>query len=157
MAESPSMSTQLRRSQVILRMPVDNVIATMIGHDGQTVDVMLFIPPTEDIGHVLANGAAFLPMVKGGKMAIVARETIACFAVPELPAIPRDGDLPVEKQHVTVTMKSGAKVEGELYLTAFGTQRTTDFLNEAERVFRVHGNATTYFIAKSHVAQVEEK
>lgn len=148
---------QLRRSQVILRMPVDNVIAQMIGHDGQTSDVMLFIPPTEDIGHVLANGAAFLPMVKAGKMAIVSRETIACFGVPELPVIPREDDLPVEKQAVTVVMKSGAKIEGELHLTAFGTQRTTDFMNEAERVFRLHGTATTYFVAKSHVAQVEEK
>ncbi|MGE0399581.1 MAG: hypothetical protein AB7T06_22895 [Kofleriaceae bacterium] len=148
---------QLRRSQVILRMPVDNVVATMIGHDGQTADVMLFIPPTEDIGHVLANGAAFLPMVKGGKMCIVARDTIACFGVPELPAIPREDDLPVEKQAVAVTMKSGAKVEGEVYLTAFGTQRTTDFMNEAEAVFRLHGNATTYFVAKRHVAQIEEK
>jgi len=151
------MSMQMRRSQVILRMPVDNVIATMIGHDGTQADVMLFIPPTEDIGRVLGHGAAFLPMVKAGKMCIVARETIACFGVPELPVIPREGDLPVEKQVVTITMKSGAKVEGEVYLTAFGTQRTTDFMNEAAPTFCVHGNATTFFVAKAHVSQVEEK
>jgi hypothetical protein len=157
MAESQGMSTQMRRSQVIFRMPVDNVIATMIAHDGAKADVMLFIPPTEDIGQILAYGATFLPMVKGGKMCIVARSSIACFGVPELPVIPREDDLPVEKQAVTVTMKSGAKVEGEVYLTAFGTQRTTDFMNDVEPVFRVHGDATTYFIAKAHVAQVEEK
>lgn len=148
---------QMRRSQVILRMPVDNVVATMIGHDGVQADVMLFIPPTEDIGHVLGHGAAFLPMVKGGKLCIVARDTIACFGVPELPIIPREDDLPVEKQAVTVTLRSGAQVEGEVRLTAFGVQRTTDFMNEAEPIFRVHGNATTFFVAKSHVAQVEEK
>jgi hypothetical protein len=129
----------------------------MIGHDGTKADVMLFIPPTEDIGHMLGHGAAFLPMVKGGRMAIVARDTIACFGVPELPMIPREDDLPVEKQAVTVTLRSGAKVEGEVYLSAFGLQRTTDFLNEAEPIFRVHGTATTFFIAKAHVAQVEEK
>lgn len=138
-------------------MPVDNVIATMIGHDGAKADVMLFIPPTEDIGHVLAHGSAFLPMVKGGKLCIVARDTIACFGVPELPVIPREGDLPIEKQVVTITLRSGATVEGELHLTAFGTQRTTDFMNEPEPVFRVHGNATTFFVAKAHVAQIEEK
>lgn len=151
------MSTQMRRSQVILRMPVDNVIATMIAHDGTQSDVMLFIPPTEDIGHVLGHGAAFLPMVKAGKLCIVARSMIACFGVPELPVIPREDDLPVEKQAVTVVLKSGATVVGELHLTAFGTQRTTDFMNEAEPVFRVHGNATTFFVAKAHVAQIEEK
>lgn len=148
---------QIRRSQVIFRMPVDNVVATMIGHDGTKADVMLFIPPTEDIGHVLGHGAAFLPMVKSGKMCIVARATIACFGVPEVPVIPREDDVPVEKQAVTITMRSGATVEGEVYLTAFGTQRTTDFLNEAEPVFRVHGTGTTFFVVKAHVAQVEEK
>ena len=148
---------QIRRSQVILRMPVDNVVATMIGHDGTQSDVMLFIPPTENIGDVLGHGAAFLPMVKGAKMCIVARDTIACFGVPELPVLPREDDLPVEKQAVTVTMRSGAKVEGEIRLTAFGVQRTTDFLNEAEPVFRVYGTATTFYVAKAHVAQLEEK
>lgn len=148
---------QIRRSQVIFRMPVDNVVASMISHDGTKADVMLFIPPTEDIGHVLGHGAAFLPMVKAGKMCIVARDTIACFGVPEVPAIPREDDLPVEKQVVTVTLRSGATVDGEVYLTAFGTQRTTDFMNEVEPVFRVHGTATTFFIVKAHVAQIEEK
>lgn len=148
---------QIRRSQVILRMPVDNVVATMVGHDGAQADVMLFIPPTEDIGHVLGHGAAFLPMVKGGKMAIVARETIACLSVPELPVIPREDDLPVEKQAVIVTLRSGAKIEGEVRLSAFGVQRTTDFMNDAEPVFRVHGTATTHYVSKSQVAQLEEK
>ena len=152
----PDMSMQIRRSQVILRMPVDNVVATMIAHDGTTADVMLFLPPTEDIGHVLAHGSAFLPMVKSGKLCIVARETIACFGVPALPAIPREDDLPVEKQAVTITMRSGAKIEGQLFLTGFGAQRTADFLNEAEPIFRAHGPATTYFVVKAHVAQVEE-
>ncbi|MFN0245873.1 MAG: hypothetical protein ACKV2T_03125 [Kofleriaceae bacterium] len=147
----------IRRSQVILRMPVDNVVAQMIAHDGTKADVMLFIPPTEDIGQVLGHGAGFLPMVKGGKMCIVARDTIACFGVPAIPVIPHEDDLPVEKQAVTVTMRSGATIEGELFLTGFGTERTTDFMNEAEVVFRVHGTATTFYVSKSHVAQVEEK
>lgn len=151
------MSMQIRRSQVILRMPVDNVVATMIGHDGTTADVMLFIPPTEDIGHVLGQGAAFLAMVKAGKMCIVARDTIACFGVPEVPAIPREDDVPVEKQAVIVTLRSGATVEGEVALTAFGTQRTTDLLNEPDPILRVHGAATAYYVAKAHVAQVEER
>lgn len=138
-------------------MPVDNVVATMIGHDGARSDVMLFLPPTEDIGHVLGHGATFLPMVKSGKLCIVSRDTIACFGVPAVPVIPREGDLPVEKQVVTVTLRSGAKVEGELHLTAFGVQRTTDFMNDGEPVFRVHGDTTTFHVVKAHVAQVEEK
>ncbi len=31
------------------------------------------------------------------------------------------------------------------------------FMNEAEPIFRVHGNAMTYFVAKAHVVQLEEK
>lgn len=148
---------QIRRSQVILRMPVDNVVAAMIGHDGTKADVMLFVPPTEDVGRVLGHGASFLPMVRGGAMCIVARDTIACFSVPALPVIPREDDLPVEKQAVIVTLRSGATVEGDVSLDARGTQRTTDFMNDAEPVFRVQGNEMTFYIAKIHVAQIEEK
>src|ERR1041384_5662242 len=135
------MTMEMRRSQVIFRMPVDHVVASMIAHDGKTSDVMLFLPPTEDIARVLAHGATFLPMIKGGKLCIVARDSIASMAVPELPVIPREDDLPVSKQNVIITMKSCTTVEGELRFTApEGQQRTADHLNDDEPVLVMHGN-----------------
>jgi len=149
---------QMRRSQVLLRMPVDHVVAQMISHDGEKSDVLLFIPPTEDIGRVLSQGAAFLPVVKAGAMCVLARDTIACIAIPELPVIPREDDLPVQTQAAIVTLRSGATVEGELRFTApEGQQRTADFLNDSDPIFVVHGTATAFHVVKAHVAKVEEK
>ena len=147
----------MRRSQVILRMPVDHVVATLMMHDGTKSDVVLFVPPTEDIGHLLTSGPTFLPAVRDGRITIIARDAVASIGTPEVVVIPREDDLPVQRQSAVVTLRSGAKIEGELRFTApAGQQRTADYLNEAEPVFAVHAAGTTYVVVKAHVAQVEE-
>lgn len=147
----------MRRSQVILRMPVDHVVATLMMHDGTKSDVVLFVPPSEDIGHLLTSGPTFLPTIKDGRITLVARDAIASIGTPELAVLPREDDLPFERQTAVVTLRSGAKLEGEVRFTApAGHQRTADFLNESEAVFCVHAAGTTYVVVKAHVAQVEE-
>ena len=89
----------MRRSQVILRMPVDHVVATLMMHDGTKSDVVLFVPPTEDIGHLLSGGPTFLPTIKDGRIAIIAREAIASIGTPEVTVIPREDDLPIQRHH----------------------------------------------------------
>jgi len=147
----------MRRSQVILRMPVDHVVATLMMHDGTKADVVLFVPPTEDIGHLLSSGPTFLPAIRDGRVTLIAREAVASIGTPEITVIPREDDLPVQRQAVVVVLRSGAKIEGELRFTApAGHQRTADHLNEPEPVFSVHAAGTTYVVVKAHVAQVDE-
>jgi hypothetical protein len=148
----------MRRSQVILRLPVDHVTASLILHDGDRSDVVLFVSPDEDIGRVLSAREPFLPMMRAGKMALVARAAIATLGLPTVPTVPKEDDLPVETQLSTVRLRSGQLIEGELRWTgAPGAQRTADYLNSDEPYIKVFTADTTYYVVKHHVALVEER
>jgi hypothetical protein len=151
-------SVNQRRSQVILRMPVDHLNASLILHDGEHIDVVLFLSPSDDIARVLASNEPFLPMVRNGRVVIVARSAIASLAIPTVPPIAQEGDLPIEKQPALVKLRSGATIEGELQWTGpAGRQRTADHLNADEMFFKVHTEDKTHYVVKSHVAMVEER
>lgn len=149
----------MRRSQVILRMPVDNISVTLILHDGARSDAMLFVPPTEDIARLIGpQGDRFLAMFVGSELTLVARDAIACIGVPSVPRIPHEGDLPVEVQRAAVTLRSGTVLEGELRWThVAGQARTVDYLNAEGEDIELHAGDTTFHIVKAHVAMVTER
>jgi hypothetical protein len=153
------MQASMRRSQVILRMPVDHVDATLILHDGDRSDAVLFVPPTEDIAHLLGpSGPRFLPMIRGAKLHLVAREAIASLGIQTIMALPQDGDLPIEVQPAMVQLTSGTQLVGELrYHATFGEARTADFLNASADSFELHVQGVVFHVVKSHVALVEER
>ena len=148
----------MRRSQVIMTLPVDHVTASLILHDGDRADVVIFVSPDEDCARVLSAREPFRPMIRAGKMALVARAAIAAVGLPSVTAIATDGDLPIETQKAMVRLRSGHLIEGELRWTgASGAQRTTDFLNSDEPYIKVHTATTTYYVVKNHIALVEER
>jgi len=148
----------MHRSQVIMRLPVDHVTATLILHDGDRSDVVIFVSPDEDIARLLAAREPFLPMIRAGKVALVARTAIAALGLPALPTIPQEGDLPLEKQSATVRLRSGQLVDGELRWTGSGgSQRTADHLNSDEPYIQVFAGNTTWYLVKHHIAVVEER
>jgi hypothetical protein len=148
----------VKRSQAILRMPVDMIDAHLIMHDGDRSDVLMFVAPTEDIERVLTEGPAFIAIARGGLEALVARDAIACLGVPPARGPRLDADLPAERQAVAVQFRSGLTLEGELrFVAPPGQQRTTDFLNGDARVIALHAPDVTYVIAKTHIAMVIEK
>lgn len=149
----------MRRSQVILRMPVDNISVTLILHDGAHSDAMLFVPPTEDIARLIGpQGDRFLPMFVDSELRLVARDAIAGIGTPNVPRIPREGDLPVEQQRAVVTLRSGFALEGELRWTGVaGKARTADYLNADGETIEIHTADTTFHILKSHIAMVTER
>jgi hypothetical protein len=149
------MSANMARSQVILRMPVDNLVATLILHDGERAEVMLFLHGGEDIARLVDGPARFIPMVRDGRVCLFARDAIACFEVPA--SRPAPDDLPVEKQRAIVKLRSGVCVEGELRWCAAGSaSRTTDHLNAETPYVEVHRAETTAYVMKAHVASVTE-
>jgi hypothetical protein len=152
-------SANMRRSQVILRMPVDNISVTLILHDGVRSDAMLFVPPTEDIARLIGpHGERFLPMFVGSDLRLVARDAIACIGMPSVPRIHHEGDLPVEVQRAGVTLRSGVVLEGELRWTGVaGQARTADYLNADGETIELHTADITFHIVKSHIAMVTER
>lgn len=138
-----------------MRIPVDHVPATLILHDGTRLEIIMFVPPGEQVADQLCSGSAFLPIRHDGKIRLVAREIVACITVGGAPVA--NADLPEELQRVAVRLRSGATIEGELRWTAaVGKSRTADHLNETTPHITVYGAGTVSHVAKRHVAWLEE-
>lgn len=149
----------MRRSQAITRLPIDNVVASLTLHDGDRADVLLFIPPGEDVTRLVGPGDPFVPMFRNARFCLVARDAIAAIGVTAVPPRADDDALPVVRQRAQVRLRSGVTIEGELRWTATdGRKRTTDHVNEPGTYLVVHAVATqtTYYVVKSQVATIEE-
>ncbi len=87
---------------------------------------------------------------------LVARDAIAAVSLHVLHAPPED-ELPGERQIVVVRLRSGATIKGELrWVAPEGQRRTLDFLNNDSAHFVVHDTEHRIYVAKAHVAAVEE-
>ena len=147
----------MTRSQAILRMPVDLVDATMILHDGESYDALLFIPPSEDVALLLIEGKQFVPVCLRGKEHMVARAQIACLGLAPDRAPKLSEDLPTVNQKVQIKLVSGVKLDGVLHWTAPpGQQRSSDYLDSESPVIHLYQPERVYVIAKAHVAMVTE-
>ena len=144
------------RSQPIMRLPVDRVSAQLTLHDGERFEGILFLPGGEQVPELLSEGEPFIPVGHGNTVRLVARSALACIAIPSRPDL-ADADLPIERQQATIRLRSGAVVTGELRWTAPpGWRRTGDHLKDSARHVTVHGGGITTFVAKAHIAWVEE-
>ena len=148
----------LTRSQAILVMPVDNITAVLTLHDGERVECMLFVPDGEDVSQVVEPGKPFVPVVRRGRVCLIARAAIACVAVSKrLAGQQCDEDMPTVTQQVQVKLRSGAVIEGELrWIPPEPRKRTSDHLNAEPPYFVVNGPETAHFVVKAHVATVAE-
>ena len=148
----------MKRSQAILRMPVDMVDAVMVLHDGDRSDVLLFVPPSEDIARVISEGSAFLPVMRDAAICFVARQAIACVGVTPDLAPKLDEDFPSEQEQVKVTLRSGMVLEGYLrWIAPPGMRRTADHLNSDVTQFVLHATDRAWIISKAHVVMVREQ
>ena len=148
----------IKRSQAILRMPVDMVDAVMFLHDGDRSDVLLFVPPSEDLSRLLVEGSPFLPVMREASICFIARSAIACLGVDPKRAPKLDEDFgQAEEQPVKVTLRSGTVIEGTMrWIGIANFSRTVDHLNSDASLIVVYGATHAYLIAKSHVAMVRE-
>ncbi len=147
----------LRRSQVILRMPVDFVDAKLVLHDGESVDVIFFIPPGETLVQFLVDPAPFAPVMRAARIMLIARAAIACVTIPAPTGASGGDELPAETQRAAIKLRSGARVDGELRWTRIeGRQRTADHANNDDSHIVLHGAGVTHHVAKGHIATIEE-
>jgi hypothetical protein len=145
-----------RRSQPILRLPVDELAAKLILVDGQRSDVRLFLPPGEAPSWALDAAEPFLPARRDAKTLMVARAAIAALGVSS-ERVGHAGDLPVERQPVAIRLGSGLTLEGELrWVAPFGRQRTVDHLNDGAPHLELFAGDATWLVVKRHVLTLEE-
>lgn len=138
-------------------MPVDMVSATVVLHDGERFEAMLFVPSGEDIAKLLAGTAAFIPVVRNGRVCLVARTAIAAVGVSKTPVELDPDALPSEEQRVQVKLRNGISLDGLVRwcTPAQGRRRTTDYLNADEACFELHAELA-YVVVKAHVTTVQE-
>lgn len=126
-------------------------------HDGKRFEVEMFMRLGEDLEQFLEDGQPFLPVVREGRVCLIARAAIACIGVPLRPRL-LDDELPVEEQRALVELTSGVRLDGRLQWTsAHGRQRTIDYLNEAAPYLAMHMPNATFYVAKTQIACVEER
>ena len=148
----------MKRSQAILRMPMDMVEVLMIDHTGARFDALLFIPPTEDVALLLTQGKQFVPVCIKGREHLVARSAIACFGVPADRAPSLSEDLPSVEQQVTITMRSGTTLEGKLaWIPLDNERRLADHLESDSPMVVLYGADMVYLVGKAQIAKVSER
>jgi len=150
-----------RRSQAILRIPVDQVSATMTMYDGSKSEVVLFVPCGASVSELLTQGDAFLPVIRERSVSLVARAAIAALAIFEVTPLqpePAENDPLAARQNAIVHLKGGATIRGELrWVAPIGRQRTADYLNDSSLYIAVHSEGVIHLVVKAHIAMVEEK
>jgi hypothetical protein len=150
-------SASMRRSQAILRMPVDMVDAVMILDDGDRADVLLFVPPSEDLVRFVGEGKPFVPVMRDACTVLVRRAAIAALGVATRLAPAADADLPTETQRVRIRLRGGIQLEGVLaWVAAEGASRCADHLNADGPVIQLAAGELTYFVLKTSIVQVVE-
>ena len=70
---------------------------------------------------------------------------------------PLEEELPGERQTALVRLRNGSTIKGELrWVAPEGQRRTLDFLNDDASHIVVHDIEHRIYVAKAHVASVEE-
>jgi len=125
-------------------------------HDGERAQVFLFVAPGNNLTHYITERTRFLPMGFAGGTRLVARDAIAAISIHVLHA-PYEEELPGERQTAQVRLRSGAVIKGELrWVAPEGARRTLDFMNSDSDHFIVYDTEHLIYVAKAHVASVEE-
>jgi hypothetical protein len=146
----------VHRSQPLMRLPVDQIAAKVMLLGGKSFDGSLFIAIGEDIITIFTKADAFIPVACEKGILLVARDAIAGIVVRGQLVL--TDELPTEQQLARVHLRDGHRVDGELRWTApEGRRRTADFLNDAAPYIVVHGREGMTYIAKRHVAWIEEQ
>lgn len=135
--------------------PVDQVEAELVLHDGGSRKVAFITAAGQSIESLLVGADEFLLVDEDGRSRHIARKSIAV-AKADVP--PHSGnELPRHACRTKVHLISGQSVSGEVRWVMGATRRSlTDVLNDRTRVIVVHAADSICFVAKSHIAWVEE-
>jgi hypothetical protein len=144
------------RSQPLMRIPKDKTPAEVMTDDGDRQYVLLYISPADRVARLFAETSPFVPVTNGAGTRFVQRKAIACVTTHASRAL-LDDHIPVEQQVVTVRLRGGGVIKGEMRWTApLGNRRTQDHLNDSLPFFLVFDGDNVHWVAKAAVISVEE-
>jgi hypothetical protein len=144
------------RSQPLLKLPKNQTPALLTMHDGEEAQVFLFVAPGDRVTQVVEDTSQFVPMSFTGGTRLVARDAIAAISIHILHA-PVEEELPGERQIALVRLRCGKQLRGEMrWIAPEGRRRMLDFLNTESSYFVVYDTEHVIYVAKAHVASVEE-
>jgi hypothetical protein len=154
-------TTNQDRSQPLFRIPREQTPVTIILDDGERAPAKLFVPPGSSVMRMLADAAAFIPVSFTGNFVggvrLIAQASIACISIHVLHAHVEDHESLGERQKTIVRLRGGQVIKGELrWLPENGNRRVLDHLNDHATHLMIHEGEYIHFVAKPHVASVEE-
>lgn len=152
------MATTSDRSQPLLRIPRNQTPVTITLEDGEQASAMLFVAPGASVLRMLADAAAFVPVAfTSGTTRLVARDAIVCITVHVIHAHVEAHEELAERQKANVRLRTGQMVNGELrWMPESESRRVLDHLNDGSSHLTIHEGDRVSYVAKSHVASVEE-
>lgn len=133
---------------------LDQVDASLLLHNGTSRNVSLVVCDGQSVESLLVGPDAFLFVQDEGVIRNYARAHIAVVTVEK--QIVTD-DLPRQTRNVRVSLASGQTLEGELrWIGGVGRTSASSVLCDGTAIIALHTETNTCFVAKSHIAWVEE-
>lgn len=133
---------------------VDQVQASLLLHNGSWRTVSLVLCEGQSVESVLTGPDAFLLAQDEGTTRHYARAHVAVVSIDK--QSPSD-DLPRRTSYVRVGLLSGQTIYGELrWIPGVGRNDASSVLCDPTQLIAVHTTDATCFVAKSHIAWVEE-
>lgn len=147
-----------------LRVPKRRIQAeiALIGRGTRKVELFLadvnpHIQRPERVSDLLEGEVTFLPAFEEGRPTLIGRAAVAWVSVDNGALDEAELELFAFRRDVSIEFMDGSAIGGELLYTAPSSNaRVADYLNGAERCFRVWSTNRTFFVAKQHVARVLE-
>ena len=151
-------TTAQDRSQPLFRIPRNQTPVTLTLEDGERASATLFVAPGASVLRMLADAAAFVPVAfSSGGTRLIARDSIASITVHVLHAHVEEHEELGERQKTLVRLRNGQMIKGELrWMPESENRRTLDHLNDHSGHLIIHDTDQVIYIAKRHVASVEE-
>ena len=150
-------TTSNDRSQPLFRIPRNQTPVTITLEDGDRASAMLFVAPGASVTRWLADAPAFVPVAFTSGTRLIARASIVSITVHILHAHVEEYEQLCERQKTLVRLRGGQMLKGELrWLPESENRRTLDHLNDQSSFIALHEADHVSYIAKAHVASVEE-
>lgn len=111
----------------------------------------------EDVSDLFDGPAAFLPArdVGEGEVVVVRKDAVVWVAFP---ASPEADELYDERHDVSVELRGGARLDGELlYSPPEGHGRVVDHLNQTGRFVRLWAGERLYLVNAAYIVRVVER
>ena len=144
------------RVNTALRLPVTQVVAELHLGSGTSHGVCMYVPVGQSVEDVLRSSSWFIPATEGDQFRLFARSDIACVTL-FITDLDWHVDLPMQQRDVRVHLINGQEIAGHIRVVfTEAHNRTADHLNSAENTFALYAEDRTHYVAKSHVAFVEE-